>query len=173
MGLKLDARAGCLFFAFLMIAGKKFNLNPSNVLPDFFGTVWSFIAAYGFYALGAVVAWHVARPHVDAYLDARHKQNSMAAATDSARVEVLETERARIRAMQQDKHRERTAQKAAEDEQLRRRRRLEAAQGRASRRAAQETDGGGGGSGSYNPMAPEPTQRYTPSAPGGDCGPGG
>ena len=172
MGLNLDARAGCLFFAFLMIAGKKWNLNPANVLPEGVMSVWTVAAEYGFILLGAAIAVYAARPYYEDWMDARHKRLSMASATDKSRVQILEAERARIRDEQQRRHEQRTAEKAAEDEAKARRRRAEAAQGRATRRAAQS--GGGGGGGGYNPMNPTPpAARYTPSAPGGDCGPSG
>ena len=170
MGLKLDARAGCLFFAFLMIAGKKWNLNPANVMPEGIASVWSILADYGFLLLGAAIAVYAARPYYEQWMDARHKRLSMASATDKSRVQILEAERNRIREEQQRRHEQRTAEKAAEDEAKARRRRAEAAQGRATRRAAQQSGGGGG----YNPMNPDPpASRYTPSAPGGDCGPAG
>ena len=117
MGLKLDARAGCLFFAFLMIAGKKWNLNPANVMPEGIASAWSILADYGFLLLAAAIAVYAVRPYYEQWMDARHKRQSMASATDKSRVQILEAERNRIREEQQRRHEQRTAEKAAEDEE--------------------------------------------------------
>lgn len=161
--MALDSRAGVMFFAFLMIAGSKWNLNPTALMPSQLAAAWVAFAAYGWYVVAAFAAYFFGKPHYEAWLDARHARKSRAGANDPSRVNVLEQERVRVRAEQQARHAERTAEALEAAELRRRKKALEANDSRKSKAA----DG-------FNPMNPgADAPRYKPSAPGGDCGPRG
>jgi hypothetical protein len=162
----LDGRAGVMFFAFLMIAGSKWNLNPTALMPSQLAAAWTAFAAWGWYVLAAFAAFFFGRPYYEQWLDDRHARLSAASANEPSRVGVLEQERARVRAEQQARHAERTAA-ALEAAELRRRKKvLESNDSKKSKARGDD----------YNPMNPGASasnSRYEPSAPGGDCGPSG